>query len=496
VIPFGGYVKMFGDDPSANVPADQRQYSFLHKPIPQRFAVVLAGPLMNLFFAIFIYSLIVGLGEEVAGPYAGDIAPESKAYAAGFRPGDRILKIDDVETPSWLDVQRQIESAGGKVVQVSVERKGEAQPVEFPAPVTVGDNDNIFSFHRQVGTIQGLTQDSRWTFFGIKDPASPAGKAGVPSLKLLVSVNGRKVQYWRDLQSTLKETLTPESQTVKLQIRDVEKPEKEAELRTFDVTLPQDWQTSADLPQALGLESAELYIYQVKKGSPAEKAGILPNDKVLRVGDQEVKAWNDVLTRVKSFDPSAQDLELVVQRNGEEKHIHARPEITTIMSPKGQEEHRYTVGITSGYSPIGPDPVTVRLSNPLKALRHGLIETAYMTEFIFMGIIRTIQGEVSPKNIGGVITIGRVASHSFAMGYTYFMRMMGLISINLFLINLLPVPVLDGGHLLFYTIEGLKGAPLSMRKMEIAQQVGLMLLMFLMAFALFNDFTNLFFSGW
>ena len=110
--------------------------------------------------------------------------------------------------------------------------------------------------------------------------------------------------------------------------------------------------------------------------------------------------------------------------------------------------------------------------------------------------MRLIQGEVSAKNLGGVITIGRVASHSFAAGMSTFLRMMGLISINLFLLNLLPIPILDGGHLVFYTIEALRGAPLSMRKMEIAQQVGLMLLMFLMAFAFFNDLTNLFSSRW
>ena len=100
------------------------------------------------------------------------------------------------------------------------------------------------------------------------------------------------------------------------------------------------------------------------------------------------------------------------------------------------------------------------------------------------------------KNIGGVITIGRVASQSFEVGLATFLRIMGIISINLFLLNLLPVPVLDGGHLVFYAIEGLRGAPLSMRKMEVVQQIGLTLLLFLMVFALYNDISNLFFNRW
>ena len=113
-----------------------------------------------------------------------------------------------------------------------------------------------------------------------------------------------------------------------------------------------------------------------------------------------------------------------------------------------------------------------------------------------MSIVRLVQGEVSAKNIGGIITIGRVASRSFEIGASAFLKTMALISLNLFLLNLLPVPVLDGGHLLFFTIEGLKGTPISLKKLEIAQQVGLTILMVLMAFAFFNDITNFFSSRW
>lgn len=109
-----------------------------------------------------------------------------------------------------------------------------------------------------------------------------------------------------------------------------------------------------------------------------------------------------------------------------------------------------------------------------------------------MSFVRLFEGKVSPKNIGGIISIGQAASETFKIGISPFLKMMGLISVNLFILNLLPIPVLDGGHLLFYTIEALKGAPISIKKMEIAQQVGLALLMSLMVFALFNDFTRIF----
>src|SRR5690606_30214656 len=101
------------------------------------------------------------------------------------------------------------------------------------------------------------------------------------------------------------------------------------------------------------------------------------------------------------------------------------------------------------------------------------------------------QNKVSAKSIGGPIMIGQLASRTFEIGVSPFMKIMAIISINLFVLNLLPIPILDGGHLVFYTIEAIKGAPLSMRKMEIAQQVGLVLLLALMVFAFVNDVTRL-----
>ena len=140
----------------------------------------------------------------------------------------------------------------------------------------------------------------------------------------------------------------------------------------------------------------------------------------------------------------------MLRARGRPKDFRIKPEMTTLMNAKGQEEHRFTIGIVSGFFPVGADPVFYRITNPLKIVQHGFNETVYWTEFVVMSMVRLIQGEVSAKNIGGVITIGRVASHSFAAGLSTFLRMMGLISINLFLLNLLPIPILDGGHLVFY----------------------------------------------
>lgn len=205
--------------------------------------------------------------------------------------------------------------------------------------------------------------------------------------------------------------------------------------------------------------------------------------------------FSDLVKVVSSFDESHPPIELKVQRREGIKTLSVAPELTDAPGRQGALERRYTLGIMSSVEYTVSSKAINRYGF-VDSVKLGFVKTWEWTQRITLGIAKLVQNEVSSKNIGGFITIGRVASQSFEMGIDRFIQTMALISINLFLLNLLPVPVLDGGHLLFFTIEALRGAPMSMRKMEIAQQVGLVLLLFLMIFALFNDISNYFNSIW
>jgi regulator of sigma E protease len=170
--------------------------------------------------------------------------------------------------------------------------------------------------------------------------------------------------------------------------------------------------------------------------------------------------------------------------------------MTTQMNEQGAEIQRFTVGIVPAMLMSIPDNFELRTLHPGKALVRGSQLTWHWTKFTLLSFLRLIQNRVSAKNISGVISIGQVASRSFQVGMSAFLTIMAIISINLFVLNLLPIPILDGGHLVFFTIEALRGAPLSMKKLEMAQQVGLVLLLGLMAFALFNDVTRLLNFSW
>ena len=124
----------------------------------------------------------------------------------------------------------------------------------------------------------------------------------------------------------------------------------------------------------------------------------------------------------------------------------------------------------------------------------GFDDTVRWTRLTALSFLKLVQRKVSAKNIGGPLMIGKLASDTWKIGLSPFLKIMAIISINLFVLNLLPIPVLDGGHLLFFGIELVKGSPLSFRKLEIMQQVGMALLLALMVFSMFNDIVRLFSS--
>ncbi|MEK7357645.1 MAG: RIP metalloprotease RseP, partial [Bdellovibrionota bacterium] len=123
-IPFGGYVKMYGDDPTAVVDESQRAVSFTHKPVSQRIAVVLAGPIMNFLFAILVFTIVAMLGEQAIAPLVGDIAAETPAYTQGFRAGDTVKAADGREVSTWDEFNKIVQKNPSRSIEVVVARDG------------------------------------------------------------------------------------------------------------------------------------------------------------------------------------------------------------------------------------------------------------------------------------------------------------------------------------------------------------------------------------
>jgi regulator of sigma E protease len=311
-----------------------------------------------------------------------------------------------------------------------------------------------------------------------------------------LAINGKSVTYLRELEPFMSEAyLAKNDESIKVEVdraKDLNATPEKSEVLLKKI----EPKNVDNLLAEIGVEKPNLYIAHVVDKSPAEKAGIKSGDRLLTINDLAVADWDEVIAKVSGYAKNDPPLKVQVVRDGQNVPFEIAPEKTSLMTIQGQQRDRFTIGISPYVVPAQPIVFEKKVKNPLTALLRGIDRSWTITVMTGVSIVRLIQNKISPKNLGGVIAIGQAASRTFSVGLAHFFQMMALISINLFILNLLPIPILDGGHLVFYMLEAFKGGPISLRKMEIAQQIGLALLLALIVFTLFNDFSRLFDFSW
>lgn len=486
LIPLGGYVKMYGDDLNADIPLEERKHAFTHKKISQRVAIVLAGPLMNFFFAILILFAVAMIGEDVRSPVLGDIEENTALYQSGFRSGDKIVAVNSQPVLTFNEFQDQLTENVNKEVEIRVIRQKTQEEVIVKTISKMEKNPNILSPIEYIGTVEAANYFSKLPIAAVDGESSLVYKAGIRTGDLITKINETELKFDRDFKDYLS-MQSAQIYTISV-IHDFEDPKKQKN-KTYTLNLEKS--TPAN---ELGFSSPDLYLGEVFPKSPAHKAGLLKGDKLLSINGFKLSTWDDVLNSIKNYD-GTHPVKVKYLRAGSESELEVMPEVISQLTTTGGEEKKYAIGIRPFINISNPETVFVREANPFVALKVGVQKTYEMSIMMAVSFLKLIQNKISPKHIGSVISIGQAASQTFQIGLVQFLQMMAVMSVNLFIINLLPIPILDGGHLLFYTIEAINRKPMSMKKMEIAQQVGLVLLMSLMVFALYNDISKLF-SGW
>ncbi len=315
--------------------------------------------------------------------------------------------------------------------------------------------------------------------------ASLAQQAGFADGDLVRSVDGRAVETWQEFRWVLINEALDKRVVVIETINDA----REVAFRKLDLsaaTVDQDKQDiSAQLGLTLQRPKLPAVLGSLSPGGAAEAAGLRTGDRVVRVGELRVDDWTALVTAVR--DAPGQSLQIEVNRGG-------APFVTRVVpasvDENGRTIGRIGVGVADQEGRREQMFVTVRY-DLLEALGKG-VEQTWDTAALSLSVMgRMIVGEVSVKNLSGPVTIADFAGQSARMGFSHYIKFLALISISLGVLNLLPVPVLDGGHLLYYVIEIIKGGPVSERVMEIGQQIGMALLAALMAFAFYNDINRL-----
>jgi regulator of sigma E protease len=323
-----------------------------------------------------------------------------------------------------------------------------------------------------VPTFQDLTPDIEAMV-----PGSPADTAGIRVGDRVSRVNGQDISTRTELFDAVAKS---NGQPLTLEIKRGE------QIKTLTVT-----PTKTPGPQAaaqepgyyLGVEETPPLVTSVVQSSPAAKAGLQAGDHVVNIDGQTIHTWSQMTGIVKE-NPN-HPLRIEVLREGHRVSLTVTPtaEKATV---NGQSVEVGKIGIS------GPGRSIMRSSTPLLSLYDGLGATWGWTELTVIGLYKMIVGDISSKNIGGPLTIANISGEAASQGASSVVFLIAILSINLGVLNLLPIPILDGGHLLFFLIEGILRKPLGERQRELAQQAGLVLLVGVMIFAFWNDLERIF----
>jgi regulator of sigma E protease len=310
---------------------------------------------------------------------------------------------------------------------------------------------------------------------------SPATAAGLRTGDTIVTVDGQPLSYWEDLDRVLARS---NGRPLELRVRGADGVEKTMTVTPRLRTVPDEFRQPREIWDIGAGPHLLPMITSIGPGSPSEKAGLKPGDVVVAVAGQPLYTHEDLLEAIRTR-PS-QSFALTVEREGKRLELTVTPEPVKEKLPTGEE-------VMVGKIQAGLAPKAVRFEpySPLTALSQGTVRTWDVTVLISKGLWKLVTRQIDLSNIGGPIQIATETTRQASEGLLSVAVFVAVISVNLAVLNLLPIPMLDGGHLLFFVIEAILGRPLSLRKREVAQQVGFVLLMMIMVFALYNDLTRL-----
>lgn len=395
-LPLGGYVRMLDErelEEGEEIAPEQLPQAFNRQPVWKRAAVVVAGPLFNLLFAVLAYWGLFMAGDTGLKPVVGEIAPASVAEQAGFRPGDELLRVGERLVQSW-----------------------EQSILALTAKALDGEDLAV-----RVRDAEGLERDRLI-----------AGEAIAPLIKS------------PDLVAEL--GLAPE------------RPR---------------------LPPVIG---------ELVAGEAAEAAGLRPGDRILSADGVEMARWEDWVDWVRARPD--QPIGVEIARVGEPEPLRLELTPRPMVLEDGETIGRIGAGVEVPEDLMADYRVRVRYG-PIEALGEAGARTLDMSVMMLRVIGRMLIGQASIENLSGPITIAETAGRTASYGLDAFVKFLAVVSISLGVLNLLPIPVLDGGHLLYFLIEWVKGSPLSDEVQMQAQRFGLAVLAGLMLLAFYVDLSRL-----
>lgn len=490
LFPLGGYIRLLGEDPSEPVPRHEFERALYARPLWQRYAIVVAGPLFNLLLPVGIYFVHYLGHETLLSATIGTVISGLPADKAGLLPGDRVEAVDGTTVRYWEELEEIIAESPGKIMRFAIRRGSSAE--ERDVVVATDVRRGPLNLNETVGWI-GVSPRFQLPEVGIIDLTSPAAQAGLRTFDYIISVNGQPVSHWAEFASAV--------------ARAGASPLRIAYLRGTHSAVPfvhveiQEPGTAVVIPQPVlepngkrhyetGILTSDLFVYSVEPGSPADRIGLRRGDQLLELDGQPILHWNILRQRLEA-EPEREFKLLWASPGGVRHQATFKQELRSEIDAYRQEEQRLVFGASNRVAWKTADPVPIR-NRFFYALGHALTRTGEIIKFTAQGFFQIIRGELSPKTLGGPLTIGYAAGVAAEQGLAQYLWLMALLSINIGLLNFLPIPILDGGLLLFFTIELFKRRPPSARARAITTYIGVVVVALLVLFALKNDVVRFF----
>lgn len=388
-LPFGGYVKML-DEREGEVPEEDLSKAFNRQHPWKRIAIVAAGPLINLFFAVILFWILFLPAQEQLNTRVGQVLPNTPAATVQMQQGDKIVAVDGTQVSTWEKLNYALVDRVGETGQIAIQAERDGQVKNFNLPIR-----NFLKDQSQ----------------------SPLDVLGFMPYR-------------------------PEIPAV---------------------------------------------VSKLSEDGAAIRQGMKEGDKIVAIDGKPMQNWYDVVQVVQASPEKL--LKIDVLRNGQVVHLQVMP-----------QAKRDNMGNVTGMLGVQSDPGKITIPaeykqtiqyNPAEALVMAFDKTAQLSSMILNSIVKMVRGLIGLDNLSGPITIAKVAGQSAEMGWQTFISFMALMSVSLGVLNLLPIPMLDGGHLVYYFIELLRGKPVSEQIQLVGLKIGMVLLGSMMLLALFNDFMRL-----
>ncbi|MGQ0652427.1 MAG: RIP metalloprotease RseP [Betaproteobacteria bacterium] len=320
---------------------------------------------------------------------------------------------------------------------------------------------------------------------GSPPAGTPAAAAGLKSGQTVRSIDGEALQTWQELRWRVLQAAL-QKKPVRLETLD---ERGRIDTATLELAASGAGEAEGDALERIGLRlyrpALDPVLGQLVSGGAAERAGLAAGDRIVQADGTRIDTWEALVSAVRAR-PGV-PLRLVVERGGALRSVEVTPDA---VGPAQARVGR--IGAAPHVPPAHAEKMLIRVQHgPLESVWKALAKTWDISVFSLKMLGSMLLGEVSWKHLSGPVTIADFAGQSAQMGWVSYVTFLALISISLGVLNLLPIPLLDGGHLMYYLIEIIKGRPVSERAMELGQRVGLALLLGLMAFAFYNDLNRL-----